>query len=390
MDYKAKILLVAHAPRAFTQFSSGLPLMKMLREHGYYVAAGGTYKAMEVEKIKAEGFDFFDVYIHDKINLYFDIKSVLKLRRILVQEKFDIINGQSAKPGIIARLAGRLANTPVVIQTVHAWPFHDFVSPLNAVLYKQIERIGAKYCDCIIVDSKEVYKRGINANICLPEKMRQVYMGIDTNKFIPADQEQRIYLRQKFNLQEQDYVVGCAARLVPGKGIDTLISAIAIVNEECSSVKCLIAGDGELENELRSQINNLGLQKTCIMTGRITNMPEFYQCLDVFCLPTHREGFGVALAEAMSCSIPVVSTDVAPLDETVLDGQTGFLCPKDDVNAFAQMILKLFDKKLRDVIATKARRFVCENFKIDMVNAKLLKIYESLLKEKIKSKGIQE
>ena len=380
MNYKAKILLVAHAPRAFTQFSSGLPLMKMLRERGYYVAAGGTCQEMEVKKIKDEGFDFFEFHIHDKINLLYDFKAVSQLRNILVNNRFDIINSQSAKPGIIARLAGRLAKTPVVLQTVHAWPFHDFVSPVQSAIYKTIERVAAKYCDGIIVDSKEVFKRGIKAKICLSNHMHQVYMGIDTDKFIPVNIDRRTLLRKKFNCQEDDYVIGCAARLVPGKGHDTLISAVAEVKKECQNVKCLIAGDGELEGELRKQIQALGIEDTCFLIGRLTDMPDFYQSLDVFCLPTHREGFGVALAEAMSCSIPVVSTDVPPLDEVVVDGEAGYLCAKDDVNAFAEKIIALANNDLHSSIADKARKNICSNFTIDKVNSQLIEIYEQLLK----------
>lgn len=383
MKAKAKILLVAHVPRAFTQFSSGLALMRRLRDRGFEVAAAGTYEEPEVSMIRDEGFNYHEFYVPRSIRPIADIKAVASLYRILKRERIDITHSQSAKAGIINRLAGRLAGTPIVLQTVHAWPFHDFCSSLQKMTYKFIERRAARMCDGIVVDSKEVLRRGIEARICPQEKLKQIYMGIDTDKFRPFDDADKAQAREELGCGPDEYVIGSAARLVPGKGHDTLIKAFGRILDQHPNSRCLIAGDGELEAELRRLIDDLEIGQRCILLGRLTDMAAFHNALDVFCLPTHREGFGVSLAEAMSCGVPVVTTDVAPLDETVLDGVTGYLEPMDDTEAFAKRLAELSDPLRRGEFSKACVDHVRTNFAIDAINDITISYYEYILRKKL-------
>lgn len=385
MGAKVKILLISHVPRGFIQFSSGLLLMRELRNRGYEVAAGGTYEKMEVDIIHREGFEFFDFFISSKISPVDDLKAILKLKNILKVQGFHISHSQCAKAGVINRVAGRLAKTPIVLQTVHAWPFHDFCPFPQKQIYKLIEKFAARLDDGIIVDSKEVKRRGITANICAPDHLHQIYMGVDIEKFRPFDLIKRQELRNKFNCWKDEYVIGCAARLVHGKGHDVLISAFSKLLKKHPNSRCLIAGDGELEESLRMQIKQEGIEEKCILLGRIINMPEFYNAIDVFCLPTHREGFGVANAEAMACGTPVVTTNVPPLDETVIDGVTGFLKPIDDVDAFASALIELTDEAKRMEFSRAGTENIKENFSSGSVNAQIIALYEKLLREKMKA-----
>lgn len=379
---KPKILLVAHVPRAFTQFSSGLPLMRALRERGWEVAAGGTYEQMEVDVVRGEGFAFYEFTIPRTIDPVGDLRAVAKLTRILRREGFDITHSQSAKPGVINRLAGRLAGTPIVLQTVHAWPFHDFVPSPVREIYILAERAAARFCDGIVVDSREVVRRGLAARICPPEKLHQIYMGIDVQTFHPFEDARRIEARTRFGCREGEYTIGCAARLVEGKGHDVLVAAAARIVRENPNTRCLLAGDGELEPALREQIGREGMEEHIHLLGRITDMPVFYNALDVLCLPTHREGFGVALAEAMACGTPVVTTDVPPLDEVVLEGKTGLLKPMDDVDAFTAGLRELMDPQRREAFGRAGRDHVRDSFAIEIITNQTIDLYERLLADK--------
>jgi glycosyltransferase involved in cell wall biosynthesis len=355
--------------------------MRALRDRGYEVAAGGTFEPMEVGVVRSEGFAFHEFTIFRSINPVGDLCATAKLTRILRSERFDLTHSQSAKSGIINRLAGRLAGTPVVLHTVHAWPFHDFVRTPARNIFILVERLAARLDDGIVVDSREVVRRGLSARICRREHLHQIYMGIDVQRFHPFPPAERSDARRQFGCAEDEYVIGCAARLVKGKGHDVLIAAAAQVIRRNPRTRCLIAGDGELESCLREQIRSEGLEDRIVLLGRITQMPAFYNALDVLCLPTHREGFGVALAEAMACGTPVVASNIAPLDEVVVQG-TGLLKPMEDLAAFRNGLLELMDPARRKRLGLAACKHVRGHFAIERINDQTIELYEALLSRK--------
>ena len=127
-------------------------------------------------------------------------------------------------------------------------------------------------------------------------------------------------------LRRMGPIVGNVARLSAQKGQSVLIEAAPLVLERHPDVSFVIAGDGELREELQRQIDAAGLGERFELLGARTDVPEVLASLDVFALPSLFEGLCIAVLEAQAVGVPVVATGVGGLVETVIPGETGVRC----------------------------------------------------------------
>jgi glycosyltransferase involved in cell wall biosynthesis len=142
---------------------------------------------------------------------------------------------------------------------------------------------------------------------------------------------------------EDDVVVGAAGALEARKGHRFLIEAMALLRKTDigGRLKCIIAGGGSLTDELAVEVRLGGLADIVRMPGPIGNIREFLWAIDIFALPSLKEGLGVSLLEAMACGLPAVASRVGGAAEAVIDGVTGYAVEPADSGAIASAIERL-------------------------------------------------
>jgi glycosyltransferase involved in cell wall biosynthesis len=267
---------------------------------------------------------------------------------------------------MIGRVAGSLARVPVVIYTAHAFPFHEFLKFWRAGLYLALERFAARLCDVIVVDSECVRSRGLTFKVAQPDKIRVIPMGVDTGRFDPEKYRlARHSIRAELGVTPGAVVIGAVGRFVRDKGWDTFLHAVSLLTKRFPDVEvqCLLVGGGPLHTELQSLSQVLNLNGRAVFAEYQRDIPKVMAALDIYMLPTRREGFGVTFIEAMSMEIPVIASRIQPLDEIVLDGRTGVLADVGDPDAFADAAGPLLaDPELRRRMGKEGRRFVIERF----------------------------
>jgi len=319
-----------------------LPLAQHLRKQGHQVVLAcsddpGEAGQSFVELLRRQGFEVQILPIRRHISPFLDLWSILKLYRYLRLRRFDVVHVRTAKAGMIGRLAARLARVPVIVYTAHAFPFHEYLSHWRIRLYALLERFAARLCDVIAVDSECVRARGLACKVAAPDRIRVIPMGIDTERFDPAKYRlERGSIRADLGLAPESMVVGAVARFVPDKGLDTLLQAVSMMGKKFPQLQCLLVGDGPLREELRNLSGRLGLDHQVVFAGYRTDIPRLLAAMDLFMLPTHREGFGVAFADAMSMEVPVIASRISPITELIVDGRTGVLAEVGDPEAFAR------------------------------------------------------
>ena len=142
--------------------------------------------------------------------------------------------------------------------------------------------------------------------------------------------------------------MGTAATLHPRKGLDVLLRAAALLSRKDVDFHLLLAGTGPAEGELKELARRLDLEGRVFFPGRVEPSERIYAALDVFCLPSRKEGLGVAALEAMASGLPVAASRVGGLAESVVEGETGFLVPPGDQGALGQALERLLsDPPLR-------------------------------------------
>jgi glycosyltransferase involved in cell wall biosynthesis len=344
------------------------PVLRHLSRRGYEAAVACSQESeadgpVSTESRNIEECRVFSVSIPRTIQPLRDFLAIRQLCRVIREFNPDVIHTQTSKAGIVGRLAARLAGVPVIIHTAHAFPFHDYLPWLVKWVYVWIERWAAGWTDLIMVDTESVRADGLRQGIVQDaSRIVTVPMGVDLTRFSPS-RDGPGTLRGALGLGSATLIVGTVARLVPDKGLECFLRMAGIVRAERADVKFLIVGEGPLRHSLEQMAKSIGIEPDVVFAGHRTDIPELMQIMDVFVLPTKREGFGVVFAEAMAMGKATVGSDIGPIAEVVGDGVTGYLAPADNPKAFATRTLELLsDGAKRLAFGEAGRRRVEQRF----------------------------
>jgi L-malate glycosyltransferase len=198
--------------------------------------------------------------------------------------------------------------------------------------------------------------------------------GVDLNVFKPLTKVDKPVIQ-----------VGIVKALSDKYGIGTLIKAFKIVHEENPNIELVIVGGGPQLDDYKRLSENLDIADKVKFIGRIPNteVPKFINQMDVFTVPSRdQESFGVAAVEAMACGVPVVVTNVGGLPEVVLEGETGFIVPKEDPEKLAAAIKRLIvDKDKRLKMGNKGMEHVQKEYDWYENASRMEKLYQQTLRQ---------
>lgn len=215
--------------------------------------------------------------------------------------------------------------------------------------------------------------------IASPAQTRVIHYGIDTAGW-EAAAAQATHMRARLGFTPDDVVFGIASRLVPGKGHATAIDALSIVDDP--RVRCVIAGDGPLREELTRQAEPLIASGRLRFLGFVDAIAEVMAVCDALLFPTtsdFSEGFGLAALEAMATGRPVIASDTGPLPE-VIDSASGILVREADAGALAAAITELAaDGGRRRELGRQALLRAKSEFSLDRMVNQTIEVYERVL-----------
>src|ERR1051325_7901832 len=255
------------------QVSFILPLAEHLRRQGHEVVLAcsddpGEAGQSFVESLRRLGFEVLVIPIRRNLAPWSDFVAVVELYRHLRRRSFDVVHTQTAKAGMVGRIAARLARVPVIVYTAHAFPFHEYLSPARMRLYVALERFAARLCDVTLVDSEAVKARGLQMGVGSVESLQVIPMGINTEQFDPASYAaDRDTIRAEFGIAPDKTVVGVISRLVPSKGLGYLLNAIRRISDNHPELQCLIVGDGPEREELGALAKQLEIENRVTFAG---------------------------------------------------------------------------------------------------------------------------
>jgi glycosyltransferase involved in cell wall biosynthesis len=301
-----------------------------------------------------------------------DWRWAFRFRNLLKDEQVDLIHAHEFDANVQGTAVANYLGIPLVA-TVHGK--HYFWEKLRRRLaYRWVSRRAT------MVAVSEDLKRFIVENVGIASnRITVLYNGVDVPPTpAPADIEA---CRSEMNLPETDRVVGVVGNLYPVKGHQYLIDAIPAVLEKCPDTSFVFAGRGQLESELKHQVNRLGLSKRVHFLGLRQDIPRILALLDVFVLPSLSEGLSMAILEAMMAEKPVIATRVGGNPEIVLDGETGLLVPPKDSHALAASLIALLkDRDLATQFGGKGRRRAERQFSLQTMVSAYQSLYDECLR----------
>jgi glycosyltransferase involved in cell wall biosynthesis len=204
-----------------------------------------------------------------------------------------------------------------------------------------------------------------------------LHNGVDTERFKLLDPD--FTLKHKLQLDSNETTIISACRLVGLKGIQYAISAVARLIKKGYGVRYLILGDGEYKKNLQSLAKDLNIVDNVIFLGNINNykLPRYYSLANIAVFPSVAdETFGISIAEAMACGVPIVATNVGGIPELV--DMAGLLVTPEDEDALAYAMETLItNNDLRKELCIKGRRRIEENFRWEIIAEK----FETYIRE---------
>jgi glycosyltransferase involved in cell wall biosynthesis len=355
-----------------------------IRERGYDVTAVSS-PGRNVGFLEARGIRHAAVPMTRRLTPFADLRSLARLYRLMRRRRFTIVHAHNPKPGLLAQVAARLAGVPVVVNTVHGFYFHERMPPALRGFYVALERIAARCSDLILSQNEEDVETARREGIAPPPRIVHLGNGIDLERFDPArvGPESRRRSREELGIAPHAPVVGFVGRLVKEKGVPELLDAARVVTSRVKEVRFLVVGDADPEKPDRltpDAARQRDPAGACVFAGFRQDMPRLYGAMDVFVLPSHREGFPRAPMEAAAMRLPCVVTDVRGCRQAVRHGGNGFLVPVGDARALAEAILALLaDRGLARRLGEEGRRRAVLEFDQRRVFATVLAEYERLL-----------
>jgi glycosyltransferase involved in cell wall biosynthesis len=311
------------------------------------------------------------VPIARRIAPFADLAALAALRSLFTRNPFDVVHSVAPKAGLLGMLAARSAGVPKRIHTFQGEVWATASGPRRALL-KKADRITARSATHALVVSRGEQDFLEKEGVLDPGKSTVLgsgsISGVDTARFRP-DPEARAAVRRELGVGEADFLVAYVGRLARDKGVGDLAKAVADMH---GTQLALVGPDEEsLEDELDAP--------NVHFTG-LTHTPERYlAAADLACLPSYREGFGVALIEAGACGVPVLASRIYGTSDAVIEGKTGLLHAPGDVADIRAKLTRLGDEPdLRRRLGEAGRQRAEAQFRQDVLVQALLDFYSRL------------
>jgi glycosyltransferase involved in cell wall biosynthesis/ribosomal protein S18 acetylase RimI-like enzyme len=316
-----------------------------------------------------------------------DVRAFRELIHLFRSGRFDLVHLHTPKAGVLGRIAARVAGVPVVVNTVHGYYAMPDDPGRRRLPVVAIEAVASRFSDLELFQSEEDLAWARRAHIAPVRNSVLLGNGCDVDRFDPHKASRR-NARRALGIEDEIPVVGTVGRLVEEKGCRELLEAMAGVRRSVPDAVLLVAGepdDAGAGGVSAADLESAGTR----FAGWRRDIEVPLAAMDVFALPSWREGVPRSAIEAASMGLPLVLTDIRGCREIVRDGVEGMLVPVRDPRALANALERLLaDEPLRRKLGDDARARALERFDERRVCNTLIAGYQlSLARKGIRAPG---
>ena len=306
-----------------------------------------------------------------------NISAYIKLKKIIMAEKYNIVHTHTPVSSACVRLACRKLKDVKVIYTAHGFHFYKGAPLLNWLFFYPIEKWLSRYTDALITINREDYQRAKNK---FKSKVIKYIpgIGLDTSKYSERKIDKKL-IREQLGVPYKSLVILSVGELNYNKNHEVIIKAIAKMNN--ANIYYLICGQGPQEEYLKNLAKEMNLEKNIKFLGFRQDIPEICKVSNVFAFPSRREGLGLAALEAMASGLPIVTSFLHGIKDYSVDGVTGYVSDVEDVDGFKRALEQiLYNKELSKKMGEHNSVFV-EKYDLKNVKSLMNKIYSDILQK---------
>lgn len=331
----------------FTLKNFLLPLIDGMRQHGWEVVAVCSDGAF-VDDLRERGYRIETVSIARSMNPLAAFVSLLALIRLFRRERFDVLHAHTPVAALIGRLAAWLTRVPLVVYTAHGFYFHDDMPAWKYRLFVALERMAGWWTDLLFTQSAEDAHAAIVERIMPASHVLAIGNGVDVARFSPDKVGSGATVRESLGIPAGAYVVGFIGRQVREKGIAEFLQAAQILARSHPQLWFLLVGE-RLSSDHAAGVDGEYAQAKQVLGERLvapglrSDIPEMLAAMDLFCLPSWREGMPRTIIEAMMMEKPVLATDIRGAREEVIAETTGVLVPVRSADNLAKAMVRFIE-----------------------------------------------
>ena len=296
-----------------------------------------------------------------------DLPFAYRLSQFLKDQQPDLVHCHSRRGAdILGGLAASLADVPAVVSRRVDNTEMRIVAALRYRPFKKVIAISEAIAGVL-------RDRGVE-----DERLEIIRSAVDIDAF-PGTADCAA-VRAEFGLAKSDFVIAAAGQLIPRKGHQFLLQAVADLKDRYPQIRLVVFGDGYLNNQLRAQAASLGLGDVVQFPGFRKDLDSYVSCFDLFAHPALAEGLGVAALKAAAARVPVVGFEAGGMVEAVEHEKTGLLVAPEDSDALAAAFARFADEpELKARFGAAGRERMQNEFSIATMADKHIALYESVL-----------
>jgi glycosyltransferase involved in cell wall biosynthesis len=294
--------------------------------------------------------------------------------------RFDVVHTHTPKAGLIAPLAARIAGVPCILHTVHGFLFHDRMKRPRWLAGWLAEKFTALWVDALLFQSREDWESAPKRHILPARRCFYIGNGVDVTRYTSSGPDTRREARALLGIGPDEFVVGYAGRLVREKGVEDLLYCAERFVAGKQKVRILLVGSLEEKEQSDSltaaELENWRSRLPALFPGHREDLHRLYAAMDVFVLPSYREGLPRALTEACLAGIPAIATDIRGCREVVEDRVTGLLFPAGDRERLSMALEEVYSHpEEAGARAKNARERTARQFDETVVTRRIMDVY---------------
>ena len=334
----------------FTLSKFLLPLIDGMQQLGWEVTAVCS-DGKDIAMLRGQGYRIETIPIARSRNPWLALRSLVALAGYFRQRKFDVLHAHTPVAALIGRIAARLAGIPLVIYTAHGFYFHDDMPRWRRSLFVMLERVGGRCTDLLFCQSAEDAKVAVTEGIVPAGQVVAIGNGVDVSTFDPSKLGTGEAVRSALGIPREAFVVGFIGRMVREKGVEEFLHVVTNLAGSYPNLWVLLVGDRLASDHAQPVENGFSEARRVmgcrlVVTGFREDIPQLLAAMDLFCLPSWREGMPRTIIEAMMMAKPVLATDIRGSREEVVPEETGLLVPARSPELLAIAMSRFLDAPL--------------------------------------------
>lgn len=364
-----KVLFTSHTAN-FCKFNR--PFMRWFKEQGWQV----DYVCACEEEV----YDYDNLYkisfsrvpwSRDNITAYRELK------KLLDENHYDIIHTHTPMGSVVTRLAARQSRKKgtKVIYTAHGLHFFKGAPMKNWLLYYPMEKLMARYTDCLVLINEEDYRTCINRHFKAGRIEKINGVGVNLDRFEVLAQEAKNEVRGKLGVGQTDFVMVCVAEFIPRKNQIFLLENAKRLHESIPNMRLLMLGKGELLEEYQKKVQDEKMDDYVSFLGYRSDVNEICAASDVLVSSSFQEGLPMNIIEAMAVGIPVICSDIRGQRDLIQDGRNGFLFCLGDNETYCKRVEELAQSRQLQLDMQQHNLEDVKKYSLDRAIEKMSEIY---------------